>query len=945
MRYCLDSLGLHVRATVALRLVISRALVIVLVALTVLSAAAPAPVYAANTDQPVKTVRVGWLVNNEGFQDGTPGERLSGWGYEYLQTLSYYTPGWRYEYVTGTFTELMDMLEAGEIDLMPNISYSEERAQKLLFSSNPEGTERYYIYARPDRDDLAKGDPQALQGLTIGYNPGVMQTFVGQQWLTNEGIACTYREYDGDSVLFDALANNEVDAVIMNDTISSPSASPMFYIGSSDYYFAVPKSRPDLMDDINSAMAAINRVNPRYIDEVKSSYSTQNSGSSSLNGPECSWLKANDNTITLGYITGKLPYCNEDEDGEMEGSLASLATTLHDKFGITVKTVAFDSYKMMSKALSKGSIDVALPVYRDYWFAEQTGVVQSVSLGTMSLTAIHTGSNLNKDLQSIACTKSSLINQNALESLFPTATVTEYQSDDEAFDALRKGTVHCIVAPSSRVKTIGDRYDLEDCETVELPDTCELSCWISRGKPELLGIINKGIINAGESLSASSYSSTSYTAQESDTFQFLYRNRAAIVTVIICILLTSIVILAWSLQRAQKEQRKADAANAAKTVFLTRMSHDIRTPLNGILGLIEIEELKEGDIQVARESRAKARVAANHLLSLINDILEMGKIEDRKLTLEHAPFNLKELCDDTLVLCKLRASDNGITMQDNSLPYATGPYMIGSPTHIRQIIINLLDNSIKYNKHGGSVTFSSKTKPLDNGRALFCFSVSDTGIGMAPEFLKHIYEPFAQEGDNARSKFQGTGMGMPIVKSLIELMGGTIEISSEVGVGSTFNVQIPLDIDKNPQTRADTVERALYCSLADMNVLLAEDNELNAEIAQALLESEGIVVTRAADGNEAVDLYVGRPAGSFDAILMDIMMPGMDGYEATRAIRLSEKVDAADIPIIALTANAFAEDAKAAHDAGMNAHLSKPVDFNKLKNMLARIKKYGAVSL
>lgn len=933
------------RAATVLRSVICRTLAAALTALAVLSAVAPAPAFAADSDQQVKTVRVGWLVNNEGFQDGTPGERLSGWGYEYLQTLSYYAPGWRYEYVSGTFTELMDMLEAGEIDLMPNISYSEERAQKLLFSSNPEGTERYYIYARPDRDDLAKGDPQALQGLTIGYNSGVMQTIVGQQWLANEGIACTYREYDGGSVLFDALANGEVDAIIMNDTISSPEASPMFYVGSSDYYFAVPKSRPDLMDNINSAMAAINRVNPRYNDEVKSNYSAQNSGSSSLTGDERAWLKANNSTITLGYITGKLPYCNEDENGEMEGSLASLATTLHDKFGITVKTVAFDSYKMMSKALSKGSIDAALPVYRDYWFAEQSGVVQSVSLGTVSLTAIHTGGNLNKDLQNIACTKSSFINQNVLESLFPTATVTEYQSADEAFDALRKGTAHCIVAPSSRIKTIGDRYDLEGYETTELPDTCELSCWISRGKPELLGIINKGIINAGESLSASNYSSTSYTAQESNTLQFLYRNRAAVAAALIGMLSVGIVLLIWALVRARTERKKADAANAAKTAFLTRMSHDIRTPLNGILGLIEIEELKEGDIQVARESRAKARVAANHLLSLINDILEMGKIEDRKLTLEHTPFNLKELCDDTLVLCKLRAPSNGITMQDNSLPYAAGPYMIGSPTHIRQIMINLLDNSIKYNKHGGSVTFSSKTKPLDNGRALFCFSVSDTGIGMTPKFLKHIYEPFAQEGDDARSKFQGTGMGMPIVKSLIELMGGTIEISSEVGVGSTFNVQIPLDIDKDPQARERADEQADSCSLAGMNVLLAEDNELNAEIAQALLESEGIVVTRAADGNEAVDLYVGRPAGSFDAILMDIMMPDMDGYEATRAIRLSEKVDAADIPIIALTANAFAEDAKAAHEAGMNAHLSKPLDFNKLKNILARIKKNGAVSL
>lgn len=933
------------RASAVLRSVICRTLAVALAAFAVLSAVIPVPAFAADSDQQVKTVRVGWLINNEGFQDGTPGERLSGWGYDYLQTLSYYTPGWQYEYVSGTFTELMDMLEAGEIDLMPNISYSEERAQKLLFSSNPEGAERYYIYAKPDRDDLAKGDPQALQGLTIGCNSGVMQTFVGQQWLANEGITCTYREYDGGSMLFDALANDEVDAVIMNDTISSPDASPMFYVGSSDYYFAVPKSRPDLMNDINAAMTAIARVNPRYNDEVKANYSAQNSGSSSLTGPERSWLKANDNTITIGYLKNKLPYCTQNDDGEMEGSLASLATTLHDKFGITVATVAFSNNEQMTKALSTGTIDVALPLFRDYWLAEQAGVILSNPMGTVSLAAIHSSSNLNSDLKNIACTADAIVNRFELENLFPDAKVTEYPNDNEAREALNKGEASCIIVPSTRLKTIRDTYDIEDFQTQELTDTAQLSCLISRGKPVLLGIINKGIVNAGESLSASSYSPTSYSAQESDAFRLLYRNRIVIAAVVICILLTGIVILVWSLHRAQKEQQKADAANAAKTAFLTRMSHDIRTPLNGILGLIEIEELKDGDMQAARESRAKARVAANHLLSLINDILEMDKIEDRKLTLEHAPFNLKELCDDTLVLCKLRASDNGITMQDNSLPYATGPYMIGSPTHIRQIMINLLDNSIKYNKRGGSVTFCSKTKPLDDGRALFCFSVSDTGIGMTPEFLKHIYEPFAQEGDDARSKFQGTGMGMPIVKSLIELMGGTIEISSKVGVGSTFNVQIPLDIDKNPQAREDASRQTNSCSLAGMNVLLAEDNELNAEIAQTLLESEGIVVTRAADGNETVDLYAGRPAGSFDAILMDIMMPGMDGYEATRAIRLSEKADAADIPIIALTANAFAEDAKAAHDAGMNAHLSKPLDFNKLKIILARIKKNGSVSL
>lgn len=922
-----------------------RALAIVFAALTVLNAIAPTSAFAADTDQQVKTVRVGWLVNNEGFQDGNPGERLSGWGYEYLQTLSYYTPGWKYEYVSGTFTELMDMLEAGEIDLMPNISYSEERAQKLLYSSNPEGTERYYIYAKPDRDDLAKGDPQALQGLTIGCNPGVMQTFVGQQWLTSEGITCTYKEMPGSGDLFAALANDEVDAIIMNDTISSPSASPMFYVGSSDYYFAVPKSRPDLMDDINSAMAAINRDNPRYNDEVKSNYSAQNSGSASLTGDERAWLKANNNTVTLGYLTGKLPYCNENENGEMEGSLAALATTLHDKFGITVKTVAFESNEKLQKALTKGTVDVALPIYRDYWLAEQTGFIQSNSLGTMSITAIHAGSDLSKDLQSIACTNSSIVNRRVLESLYPTATITECKSGDEMFNALASGKVDSIIVPSSRMETIRDKHDIEEYDKTELPSTAGLSCWISRGKPELLGIINKGIINAGESLSASNYSSASFTAQESDALRFLYRNRTAIASVLIGILSISIILLIWALWRARTEREKAVAANTAKSAFLTRMSHDIRTPLNGILGLIEIEELKEGDIQVARESRTKARVAANHLLSLINDILEMGRIEEHKMTLEHESFNLKELCDDALVLCKLRASDRGIVLINTSEPYAVDQSMIGSPTHIRRIIINLLDNSIKYNKLGGTVTFSSTVKPLNDAHALFCFTIEDTGIGMTPEFLKHIYEPFAQESNDARSKFQGTGMGMPIVKSLIDMMGGAIEISSELGVGSTFNVQIPLDVDKNPQAREHLDKQAGSCSLVDMNVLLAEDNDLNAEIAQTLLESEGVIVTRANDGSEAVNLYVGRPAGSFDAILMDIMMPGMDGYEATRTIRLSEKADAATIPIIALTANAFAEDAKTAHDAGMNAHLSKPLDFEKLKNMLARIKQHGAGSL
>ena len=300
------------RTRVATALVATLALAAALAALPASSRAYGQPADSTNSQAPsaaqdqtgAQTVKVGWLLDNQGFQSGTPGEYQSGWGYEYLQTLSYYAPAWRYEYVTGTFSELMDKLEAGEIDLMPNISYTEERAQKLLFSSNPEGTEHYYIYAKPGRADLATGDPNALNGLTIGCNQGVMQTEVGQQWIADKGVTCDYRYYATGNELFSALADDEVDAIIMNDTLSSGDAMPMFSVGESNYYFVVPKSRQGLMDQINEAMTSLRSTNPRYNDEVKTHYSTDGSGSSSLTAKEGAWLDARGGQITLGYLSG-----------------------------------------------------------------------------------------------------------------------------------------------------------------------------------------------------------------------------------------------------------------------------------------------------------------------------------------------------------------------------------------------------------------------------------------------------------------------------------------------------------------------------------------------------------------------------------------------------------------------------------------------------------------
>ena len=884
----------------------------------------------------IKTVRVGWLLNNRGFQTGMPGEYMSGWGYEYLQTLSYYTPGWKYEYVPGTFSELIQKLQDGEIDLMPNISYTPERAEKLLYSSNPQGMEHYYIYTKPTNDALGVGDPAALNGMTIGANPGVVQTEVGQQWIDNQGITCDYRYYSSGDELFGALSSGEVDAIIMNDTISSADAMPVFSVGESNYYFAVPNSRQDLMDDINAAMTMLRSTNPRYNDEVKTRYSARNSGSSALTSPETAWLADHGNAITVGYLDNLLPFSNKGQDGQMEGSLSALVATLREQFGITVNAVPFDSNEKLTEALRDGSIDVAMPINRDYWLAEQAGFIQSSMMSTTSLVAIYAGGNLDDALKNIAYHDRSLLDSIDLKVRYPEATITHYPSVEACIDAIKAGKATSMIMSVTGLDTLRDQVDLGNLVTSEMPRSIALACWLRQGDAQLLGIVNKGIVNATDDIAASAYSHYSYSEDQSDFAKFVERHRVPILTLIGLLLAGAIAVLAWSLHSAREAQRRAQEANAAKTAFLSRMSHDIRTPLNGILGLLEISDQHPDDAEANSEDRAKAKVAANHLLTLINDILEMSKIEDRAVVLEHVPFNLTDLCRDICVLGQIRASTRDVTLTTSGPETFAYPDVYGSPLHVRRVFLNLVENCIKYNKLGGTVHCTAEQVELAGDKVVYRFIISDTGIGMPPEFLKHLFEPFAQANDDARSNYQGTGMGMPIVKALVKSMGGTISVESELGRGTTFTVDLPFTINRCPEKAAEAAADAADCDICGMSIMLVEDNELNTEIARTLLENEGALVTTAADGKEALELFRDKPAGAFDAILMDVMMPEMNGYEATRAIRLCDKPDAADVPIIAMTANAFVEDVAQAKESGMNDHLSKPIELEKLKETLAK---------
>ena len=382
----------------------------------------------------------------------------------------------------------------------------------------------------------------------------------------------------------------------------------------------------------------------------------------------------------------------------------------------------------------------------------------------------------------------------------------------------------------------------------------------------------------------------------------------------------------------------AEAANQAKTDFLSRMSHDIRTPLNGILGMTHIAQEHADDPQIVTDALEKLASAGTQLLTLVNDVLDMNRLESGKVELLHQPFNLHEILvqDGDIHHAQIAKKNLHTTVRFNQ----EHSYVIGSPLHIQRIVTNISSNAIKYNKEGGSIDYTLDEIPIDEKHSLYRFTVSDTGIGMSEDFQKHLYEPFARENETQHTERKGTGLGMAIVKELVERMNGTIAVHSKPGAGTTFVIEIPLELDLSKQHEEPKVTEPRP-DLKNMRILLAEDNELNREIAQYILMTAGAAVECAVDGNEALEKFLksGRDGNPpFQAILMDVVMPEMDGLETTRRIRESDHPQAKTIPIIAQTANAFTEDVRKTYESGMNDHISKPLDEALLLRILAKYK-------
>ena len=885
-----------------------------------------------------KTVRVGYFPYAN-FQEGGYGEHKQGAGYEYLQKISYIT-GWKYEYVYGSFKECLDMLADGEIDILGSVSYTPERAEFIDYSTYAAGTERYWIYTREDHTDLTDGDLKQMNGCRIGAADGSYQKELLKKWLDSNQIQAEVVVCKGYDEMIEKLDAEELDALVVPALSVNSDFIAIANIGASDCYFGVSKSRPDLLKELNSALEEINNTKTDYSSKLYARYEGKAAINYALNMEEKQWLAAHENTIRVGYLKDNLPFCGE-EDGKLTGILGTVLETVQKKYEITIKAVPCSTGIQMNEALQAGEIDIAGPIIQDFYTQEQFQVVLTDKIFDITPVVIYKGNDYSSSLSAIAATETSLYSELMVSLLFPDAEIKQYDTQEECLEAVANGKVGATVIPSSKINLLNESSLTKSLSFAEMAKRQELGMFTTRGNRRAATIINKAIDQSSDILNGVVLALNS-VSEKKMTLQDVLAEYAGFVIGVSFAIIFVLLLLVYSLlasrkkqMEALKEAQNANAANIAKTTFLNHMSHDIRTPMNAIVGFTDIALKLKPDREVENYLK-KIRQSSEYLMTLMNDVLDISRIESGKLEYKPVPVDLGDMVNTVLSIARGYAENRDLifTVSTEKLK---NPYVMADELRIREVLLNIIGNAVKFTKDGGTISFAAESRPgKDEQHIIVRFRISDTGIGMSEEFQTRIFDEFSQENNGARTSYKGTGLGMAIAKRYVDLMGGKIEVSSRQGVGSTFTVEIPLLIaehvpaEKKEKLRNDIDVRGLH-------VLLAEDNDLNAEIAVTLLEEKGMIVTRAADGKSALTQFCNTAPGTFELILMDIMMPEMNGYETTKAIRnMPDRPDGKKIPIIAMTANAFAEDIRAALDAGMDGHVAKPVDMGVLLSVITK---------
>lgn len=900
----------------------------------------PVTAPASGTDTPAEsqTVRVGYF-SSPNFQEGGADEHKRGAGYEYLQKIASLT-GWTYEYVYASFGECLEMLENGEIDLMGDVSYTLDRSRRMRFSAYPQGSEEFSLFTNRKHEALAQGGCSALEGCRIGVNSGTYSEMLLGQWLETKRIHATIVPYADDQKLTQALSDGTVDAIVAPGLVMDSDAISITSIGGGDYYFVVTPKRIDLLSELNAALAEINTSDSNYSRNLVVQYENKSIRNFVLNRQEKKWLEAHQNTIRVGYFEDKFPFSGT-RDGELSGILKTVLDTIKQQYGITITTQPYRSTDEMRAALEKDEIDLAGPVIRDLDVLERLGAVSTDAIYELTPVVIYKDRGFDEPSPVVATTNRSLYSDYIVR-VASDLTTRKYDSFEDCLQAILDDEADTTIIASARINGLKDNPLMKKLSYAEIANRQKLVMITMKDDRRVATIVNKAIEQSASLLNGAVLAENAVTNDQVTLHEFIQANAGTVVIIaaaiigVLLLLLSRLMIGQRKLEAALAEAREANAANVAKTTFLNSMSHDIRTPMNAIIGFTNIA-LSMGPEEKLRNCLEKIMQSSDYLMSLINDVLDISRIESGKIKYEPVPCDITEITDTVLSVAHGFLQGRNIEfIVERATP--TAKYVYADELRIREVLINILSNSIKFTKDGGTIRFEVKDQPVGDGKHVEVhYRISDTGIGMSEEYQKHLYEEFSQESDGARTNYKGTGLGMAITKRYVDMMHGEIHVKSQQGVGTTFTVELPLqiaDVATVKKQETDCTKR----DLQGLRVLIAEDNDLNAEIAITLLEEKGMQVTRAIDGQDVVDQFRAAPAGSFDLILMDIMMPKQNGYEATQAIRsMSDRPDGRTIPIVAMTANAFAEDIAAAHAAGMNGHLAKPIDMDEVMKVICRV--------
>ena len=908
------------------------------------------PVKAAAETAPAKVVRVGSFEDTFNYCNEKGARK--GYGYELLQTLSGYT-GWQFEYVTCDWSDCFEKLKNGEIDIMGDISYTEDRAEEMLFSDEPMGEEKYYLYADLSRADISASDYKTLNGKKIGVLMGAESEVMLTEWEEKYGLKTQHVNISNNEDVKQKLANHEIDCFVSLEESywAELGISTITRVGKSSIYYVLNKDRSDLKEELDNAMRALDEEAPFYTADLCKKYFSLDY-KPILTGEEKAWLKEH-GAIRMGFLTSDSGVSTYDPaTGEITGTITDYIQFARDCLGnqeLEFRLVGYDDKEAELNALKSGEIDMIFHFDQSPNLAEEYRLARTNTTWTANMMVV-TNKQLfiENQVNRVAVPQNKISLTRYIAFYYPQWEIVDCDTQEDAIKLVKDGQADCFITGISSEAKYSKNYGFY---SVPLPNPANSCFAVKSGNRSLLSILNKTIKAMPANMLTSSLAMHKSSARKVTLSEFIRDNFFMVLlvsSIFVAVILLTILKLLLKARKAEAAARKAandtqelnaklqiaaenaESANRAKSTFLFNMSHDIRTPMNAIIGYADLASRHLDDPAKLEKYMENIQVCGQNLLMLLNNVLDLARIENDKTEMEYSVSDVDKDFRNCIAMFQNQADSKGQTLTvTTQLPY---PYIYADIPHLTEVCTNLVSNAVKYTGAGGTIRCGITQKPGEKeGWCDTVVTVADNGIGMSQEFQKHIFEPFERERTSTVSKVEGSGIGMGIVKKLVGLMGGTVEVESKIGVGSTFTVTIPCRIASEDEIQAKReINPSDQKCLCGTRILLTEDNDLNAEIATELLQEEGCTVDRAKDGVECVDMLEKAANGTYQLILMDVQMPVMNGYDATKKIRRMDDPQKANIPIVAMTANAFSEDKQVALDAGMNDHIAKPINMSVL---------------